>query len=470
METFFKLKEHGTNVRTEVMAGVTTFFAMAYILFVNPAMLAQTGMPIQGVFLATIIGSVVGTLIMALYANVPYAQAPGMGMNAFFTYTVVFALGYTWQEALAMVFLCGCISVVITLTKLRHAIIVSIPENLKHAIGGGIGIFLTYLGIKNAGLLSFTLNPNSYTVVGEGADKAAATIVGNASAVPALVSFDNVGVLLSLLAIVVTAVFVIRHVKGGIMLAMLITTLLALIFGVVDLSAIDFASNNIVTAVQDLGVVFGAAFTGLGTLFADSSRLVEVLMTIFAFALTDMFDTIGTLIGTSQKSKIFDTTSEDAEDLDPKLKKALCADMLATTAGAVAGTSNVTTYVESAAGIATGGRTGLTALVVALLFMISSFFSPLLAVIPTQATASVLIMVGVMMISSLKHVDWDDMSEAIPAFFASIFMGFGYSLTNGIAFGFLFYTLGKLVQGRAKDIQPIIWILDVLFIINFWLV
>lgn len=470
METFFKLKEHGTNVRTEVMAGVTTFFAMAYILFVNPAMLAQTGMPIQGVFLATIIGSVVGTLIMALYANVPYAQAPGMGMNAFFTYTVVFALGYTWQEALAMVFLCGCISVVITLTKLRHAIIVSIPENLKHAIGGGIGIFLTYLGIKNAGLLSFTLNPNSYTVVGEGADKAAATIVGNASAVPALVSFDNVGVLLSLLAIVVTAVFVIRHVKGGIMLAMLITTLLALIFGVVDLSAIDFGSNNIVTAVQDLGVVFGAAFTGLGTLFADSSRLVEVLMTIFAFALTDMFDTIGTLIGTSQKAKIFDTTSEDAEDLDPKLKKALCADMLATTAGAVAGTSNVTTYVESAAGIATGGRTGLTALVVALLFMISSFFSPLLAVIPTQATAAVLIMVGVMMISSLKHVDWDDMSEAIPAFFASIFMGFGYSLTNGIAFGFLFYTLGKLVQGRAKDIQPIIWILDVLFIINFWLV
>lgn len=470
METFFKLKEHGTDVRTEVMAGVTTFFAMAYILFVNPAMLAQTGMPIQGVFLATIIGSVVGTLIMALYANVPYAQAPGMGMNAFFTYTVVFALGYTWQEALAMVFLCGCISVVITLTKLRHAIIVSIPENLKHAIGGGIGIFLTYLGIKNAGLLSFTLNPNTYTVVGEGADKAAATIVGNASAVPALVSFDNIGILLSLLAIVITAVFVIRGVKGGIMLAMLATTLLALAFGVVDLSAIDFASNNIATAVQDLGVVFGAAFTGLGTLFADSSRLVEVLMTIFAFALTDMFDTIGTLIGTSQKAQIFDTTSEDAEDLDPKLKKALCADMLATTAGAVAGTSNVTTYVESAAGIASGGRTGLTALVVALLFMVSSFFSPLLSIIPTQATAAVLIMVGVMMISSLKHVDWDDMSEAIPAFFASIFMGFGYSLTNGIAFGFLFYTLGKLAQGRAKEIQPIIWILDVLFIINFWLV
>ncbi|TWT09862.1 NCS2 family permease [Streptococcus sp. sy004] len=470
METFFKLKEHGTTIRREVIAGVTTFFAMSYILFVNPAMLAQTGMPIQGVFLATIIGSVVGTLIMALYANVPYAQAPGMGMNAFFTYTVVFSLGYTWQEALAMVFLCGCIAMVITLSKLRQVIIVSIPETLKHAIGGGIGIFLTYLGIKNAGLLNFTLNPNTYTVLGDGADKAGATIVGNASAVPALVSFDNAGVVLSLCAIVITAIFVIRHVKGGIMLAMITTTLLAVLLGIVDLSAIDFTSNNIVTAFQDLGLVFGAAFTGLRTLFSDSSRLLEVVMTVFAFALTDMFDTIGTLIGTSQKAQIFKTTNENAKDLDPKMEKALYADMLATTAGAVVGTSNVTTYVESAAGIAAGGRTGLTALVVAACFMVSSFFSPLLAVIPTQATAAVLIMVGIMMISSLKHVEWDDMGQAIPAFFASIFMGFGYSLTNGIAFGFLFYTLSKLVQGRVKDIQPIIWILDILFIVNFLLI
>ncbi|MGT2926794.1 NCS2 family permease [Streptococcus cuniculipharyngis] len=469
METFFKLKEHGTDVRTEVMAGITTFFAMSYILFVNPSMLAQTGMPLQGVFLSTIIGSVVGTLIMALYANVPYAQAPGMGMNAFFTYTVVFSLGYTWQEALAMVFLCGCISIAVTLTRLRHAIIVSIPENLKHAIGGGIGIFLTYLGLKNAGLLSFTLNPQTYTVLGEGADKAAATILGNSSAVPALVPFDNVGVIVSLIAIVITAVLLIRNVRGGVMIAMLATTLVALAFGIVSLSTIDFASNNIVTAFGDLKTVFGAAFTGLGTLFADSSRTVEVIMTVFAFALTDMFDTIGTLIGTSQKTQIFDTTSENARDLDPKLKKAMYADVFGSTAGAIAGTSNVTTYVESAAGIAAGGRTGLTALVVAGLFLVSSFFSPLLSIIPTQATAAVLIMVGVMMISNLKSVDWDDMSEAIPAFFASIFMGFGYSITNGIAFGFLFYTIGKLVQGRVKEIQPIIWILDLLFIINFML-
>ncbi|MGT2667694.1 NCS2 family permease [Streptococcus rifensis] len=467
MEKFFKLKEHNTTIRTEVLAGLTTFFAMSYILFVNPAMLAQTGMPIQGVFLSTIIGSVVGTLIMALYANVPYAQAPGMGMNAFFTYTVVFGLGYTWQEALAMVFLCGVISTIITLTKLRHAIIVSIPENLKHAIGGGIGIFLTYLGLKNAGLLNFTLNPGTYAVVGEGAQEGAATIVGDASAVPALVSFDNIGVIVALIGIIITAILLVKNVKGGVMVAMLLTTIVALIFGEVSLGNIDFASNNIVTAFKDLGVVFGAAFTGLGTLFSDSSRITEVLMTIFAFALTDMFDTIGTLIGTSQKTGIFDTTSENAEDLDPKLKKALYADVLGTTAGAVAGTSNVTTYVESAAGIGAGGRTGLTALVVAGLFVLSSFFSPLLAIIPTQATAAVLIMVGIMMISSLKAVEWDDMSEAIPAFFASIFMGFGYSITNGIAFAFIFYTIGKVVQGRAKEIHPITWVLNVLFILHF---
>ncbi|WP_303973799.1 NCS2 family permease [Streptococcus merionis] len=469
MEKFFKLKEHNTTVRTEILAGFTTFFAMSYILFVNPAMLAQTGMPIQGVFLSTIIGSVVGTLIMALYANVPYAQAPGMGMNAFFTYTVVFGLGYTWQEALAMVFLCGCISIIVTLTKLRHAIIVSIPESLKHAIGGGIGIFLTYLGLKNAGLLNFTLNPGTYVVLGEGAQEGTATIVGDASAVPALVSFDNINVMVALIGIVITAVLLVKNVKGGVMVAMFLTTVVALVFGVVSISNIDFAANNIVTAFKDLGVVFGAAFTGLGTLFADSSRITEVIMTVFAFALTDMFDTIGTLIGTSQKTGIFDTTSENATDLDPKLKKALYADVFGSTAGAIAGTSNVTTYVESAAGIGVGGRTGLTSLVVAGLFLLSSFFSPLLSIIPTQATAAVLIMVGIMMISSLKAVDWDDMSEAIPAFFASIFMGFGYSITNGIAFGFLFYTLGKVVQGRAKEIHPVTWVLNVLFIIHFLL-
>ncbi|HGK9734916.1 TPA: NCS2 family permease [Streptococcus pneumoniae] len=402
MDKLFKLKENGTDVRTEVLAGLTTFFAMSYILFVNPQILSQTGMPAQGVFLATIIGAVAGTLMMAFYANLPYAQAPGMGLNAFFTFTVVFGLGYSWQEALAMVFICGIISLIITLTNVRKMIIESIPNALRSAISAGIGVFLAYVGIK-----------------------------------------------------------------GGIILSILTTTVLAIAVGLVDLSSIDFANNHVGAAFEDLKTIFGAALgsEGLGALVSDTARLPETLMAILAFSLTDIFDTIGTLIGTGEKVGIVATNGENHQSA--KLDKALYSDLIGTTVGAIAGTSNVTTYVESAAGIGAGGRTGLTALVVAICFAISSFFSPLLAIVPTAATAPILIIVGIMMLGSLKNIHWDDMSEAVPAFFTSIFMGFSYSITQGIAVGFLTYTLTKLVKGQVKDVHVMIWILDALFILNY---
>lgn len=467
MEKFFKLKEHGTDVRTEVTAGLTTFFAMSYILFVNPSILSQAGMPAQGVFLATIIGAVVGTLMMAFYANLPYAQAPGMGLNAFFTYTVVFSLGYSWQEALAMVFICGLISLVITLTKIRKLIIESIPAALKSAISAGIGIFLAYVGIKNAGFLKFSIDAGTYTVAGTGADKGLASITANASATPGLVAFNNPGVILALIGLAISIFFIVKGIRGGVILSIAATTVVGILIGVVDLGSVNWAATNLSASINDLKEIFGVALgsQGLGSLFSDASRIPGVLMAILAFSLTDIFDTIGTLVGTGEKVGIIASTGESKES--KALDRALYSDLLGTTLGAIAGTSNVTTYVESAAGIGAGGRTGLTALTVAVLFAISSFFSPLVSIVPTQATAPILIIVGVMMLSNLKNVKWDDLGEAVPAFFTSIFMGFSYSITYGIAAGFITYTLVKIVKGQVKEVHAVMWVLDFLFILNF---
>lgn len=467
LDKLFKLKENGTTVRTEILAGLTTFFAMSYILFVNPAMLSQTGMPAQGVFLATIIGAVAGTLMMAFYANLPYAQAPGMGLNAFFTFTVVFSLGYTWQEALGMVFICGIISLIITLTKIRKTIIESIPGSLRAAISAGIGVFLAYVGIKNAGLLKFSIDPGTYTVAGESVEKAQSAITANSSATPGLVAFNDPAVLVALVGLAITVFFVVKGIKGGVILSIFATTVVAISVGLVNLSFIDLSQNNISTAFKELGEIFGVAVgpKGLGALFTDTARLPQTFMAILAFSLTDIFDTIGTLIGTGEKVGIVASSGENHES--ERLDKALYSDLIGTSIGAIAGTSNVTTYVESAAGIGAGGRTGLTALVVAICFAISSFFSPLLAIVPTVATAPILIVVGIMMLGSLKNIEWDDLTEAIPAFFTSIFMGFSYSITHGIAAGFIMYALVKAVKGQAKEVHTMIWILDALFILNF---
>lgn len=464
MENFFKLRENGTDVRTEFFAGLTTFFAMAYIIMVNPAMLSQSGMPWGAVFLSTIIASVVGTLIMGLVANVPYALAPGMGLNAFFVFTVVFGLGFTWQEALAMVFLCGIINILLTVTSIRKKIITSIPTSLQNAIGGGIGIFIAYIGIKNAGLLSFTSDPGTYVQLGEGG-----TVIASSSAVPALVTLNSPSVLLAIFGLVLTVILLMRNVKGAILIGIIVTTLLGIPFGVTHFGS----SMSLSQALSELPQTFFAAFgnPGLLSLFSDSSKIPLVLVTIFAFSLSDIFDTIGTFIGTGRSTGIF--TAEDQKALESskgfnsKMDKALFADSIATSIGAIFGTSNTTTYVESAAGIGAGGRTGLTSVFVAILFAISAFFAPVLSAVPSVATAPALIIVGIMMLSAFKDIKWGDLSEAIPAFFAGIFMALCYSISYGIAAGFIFYCIVKIFKGQTKDISPVLWVSTLLFILNF---
>ena len=445
MERFFKLKQNGTTVGREVIAGLTTFFAMAYIIVVNPNMLGQTGMQWGAVFLATIIASVIGTLIMGLVANVPYAQAPGMGLNSFFTFTVCFTLGFTWQQALSMVFICGLINILITVTKLRKYIIKSIPRSLQNAIGGGIGIFVAYIGLLNIGIISFD------------------------AGVPAMATLNQPALWLFLIGLALTVILLICKVKGAILIGIVATALIGIPMGVTTThDTISFTD-----ACSQLPQTFGAIFTseGLGSLFTDVSKLPLVLITIFSFSISDTFDTIGTFIGTGRRTGIFSDEDEQAMNTAPgfksKMDKALFADATATSIGAIFGTSNTTTYVESAAGIGAGGRTGLTSVVVSLCFIISAFLATFVSAIPSAATAPALVAVGIMMMSSFKEIQWDNLEEAIPAFFAGIFMALCYSISYGIAAGFIFYCITKICKGKIKEIHPILWVVTVLFILNF---
>lgn len=480
MEKFFKLKENGTSVSTEIMAGLTTFFAMSYILFVNPSILSASGMPSKAVFLATIIAAAISTLIMGLFANVPYALAPEMGLNAFFTYTVVFGLGFSWQEALAMVFICGLFNVFITVTKFRKSIIKAIPVSLQHAIGGGIGVFVAYLGFKNANIITFSASAaNIVTVNGVEPAKATAktfadgvfSINANGGVVPAISTFTDPSVLLAVFGLLLTAVLVIRNVRGAILIGIVATTLAGIPMGVVDLSTLNFDGNHIGSAFSEFGTTFLAAFGGMQSLFSDSSRLPLVLMTIFAFSLSDTFDTIGTFIGTGRRTGIFSQEDENALEnstgFSSKMDRALFADAIGTSIGALFGTSNTTTYVESAAGIAEGGRTGLTAVSTAVCFLLSTLLLPLVGIVPAAATAPALIIVGVMMVSSFLDVDWSRFEDALPAFFAAFFMALCYSISYGIAAAFIFYCLVKIVKGEANKIHPILWGSTFLFILNF---
>ena len=461
---FFDLKGQNTKVSTEITAGITTFFAMAYIIIVNPNMLSQTGMPWGAVFLATIIASVIGTLIMGLFANVPYAQAPGMGLNAFFTFTVCFGLGFAWQEALAMVFLCGLINVIITVTKIRKLIIKAIPVSLQHAIGGGIGIFIAYIGIKNAGLIKFTSDPGTYVL-----DEASGTVVASSAAVPAIVTLNTPAVWLALIGLALTIILLVLKVKGAILISIIVTALIGIPMGLTSMADTTSFSD----AINQLPTTFCAAFgnPGMGSLFSDLSKLPLVLMTIFAFSLSDTFDTIGTFIGTGRKTGIFSEADQQAlekgKGFRSKMDRALFADSTATSIGAIFGTSNTPTYVESAAGIGAGGRTGLTSVVTAALFILSAFFSQFLSAIPSAASAPALIAVGIMMLSSFKEVEWTDLNEAIPAFFAGSFMAICYSISYGIAAGFIFYCIVKIFRGKAKEVHPILWVCTALFILNF---
>lgn len=479
MDKFFRLKESGTTVGTEIGAGVTTFFAMSYILFVNPQILGQTGMPQQAVFLATIIASVAGTLVMGLFANVPYALAPGMGLNAFFTYTVVMGLGFTWQQALALVFFCGIINIIITATKIRKMLISAIPVNLQLAISGGIGAFIAYVGLKNGNFLQFTSDASSILTVNGKAFNATqetfkhgiGSVVTNGSITPALEVFNSPALILAVIGLIVTVIFKVRKVPGALLIGILTTTVIGIPMGVTNL---HLASGySIGSSFHQLGTTFLAAFSseGMGSLFAEHNRVILVLMTILSFSLSDTFDSLGTFIGTGRQTGIFSGKRELELEAQPgfksKLDKALFADSIATGVGSIFGTSNLTTYVESSAGIGAGGRTGLTSVVVSILFLLSSLASPLLSIIPTAAIAPSLILVGIMMMSSFSKIPWHDFGEAIPAFMTSFIMAFAYNITYGIAAGFIFYCLVKTVEGKAKEVHGLIWIVSALFVINF---
>ena len=445
MDKFFKLKENGTTVGTEIIAGITTFFTMAYIIAVNPSILSQAGMEWGAVFLATIISSIIGTLVMGLVANVPYAQAPGMGLNAFFVYTVCFTLGFTWQQALSMVFICGVINIIITVTKLRKYIIKAIPRSLQNAIGGGIGVFIAYIGILNVGFVNF------------------------GAGVPAMSTINTASLYVFVIGLVLTIVLLVCKVKGAILIAIAATTLIGIPFGVTTMAE----SVSFTEACAALPTTFCAIFTsaGLPSLFADAAKIPLVLITVFSFSLSDTFDTIGTFIGTGRRSGIFSEEDEKAMEssngFKSKMDKALFADAIATSIGSIIGTSNTTTYVESASGIGAGGRTGLTSVVVSICFAASAFLASFVSAIPSAATAPALIVVGIMMLSAFTEITWTDFSEAVPAFFAGLFMAICYSISYGIATGFIFYCIVKICKKEIKDIHPIVWVTTALFILNF---
>jgi adenine/guanine/hypoxanthine permease len=459
VDKFFKLKENGTDVKTEALAGLTTFLTMAYIIFVNPIILSQAGMDKGAVFVATILAAVIGTFIMGFVANVPFALAPGMGLNAFFTFTVVFGLGFTWQQALAMVFICGIINIIITVTKIRKMIIVAIPESLQYAISGGIGLFIAYIGVKQAHFLEFT---------GEAVNKVAALGEGGVfkDVIPAMVNFKDPVAQLALIGLVITIVLMILEVKSAILFGIISTTVIGIFFGVTqvpNLSEMSFAVPSLEPTL------FKLDFAGL---FADPGKIFLALTTIFAFSLTDTFDTIGTFLGAGKKSGIFDNNEDyslnkNGKGFSSKLERALFADATATSIGALLGTSNTTTYVESTAGISQGGRTGLTAVFTGIFFLLCLFIAPIAGMVPGAATAPALIVVGILMAESLQKIEWSDLEIAVPAFFTVAFMPFTYSITNGVAAGFIFYCIAKLLKKKGKEIHPILYIVTGLFILSY---
>ncbi|MCL1880141.1 MAG: NCS2 family permease [Actinomycetia bacterium] len=493
MEKVFHLKELGTNVRTEVVAGLTTFFTMAYILVVNPMILSQTGMPHDAVFVATIIASVIGTLIMAFVANVPYALAPGMGLNAFFTFTVCFAMGFTWQQALALVLICGIINTIITFSGLRKAIIRVMPRILQAAVSGGIGMFIAYIGFKDMGIFKFTAEGPFLSVLpaldGPGtiagpAGSLGDTVVAGAGAVPALVNFSNPALLLGLFGLILMIVLLVKKVKGAILIGILVTTFIGIVIdasgilgkdatgqaiALTGLSSVSISGDSFVKSITSIQeTAFKIDFLGL---WSDPAKVMLAITASVGFVLTDIFDCIGTFIGTGRKSGIFDEKDwkrfEEGGNFNSRLDRALVADLTATTVGAFVGTSNTTTYVESSAGIAEGGRSGLTAVVVAILFAICIIFAPVVGVVPSAAVAPALVVVGAMMMSAFADIDWKKLEIAVPCFLAAVMMPLAYSITTGIAFGFISYVLIKLVTGKVKEVHVVAWVVTALFLGNY---
>jgi AGZA family xanthine/uracil permease-like MFS transporter len=461
LDGYFGVSKSGSKFSTEILAGLTTFFAMAYIMFVNPMILGDAGMPTGAVFLATIFATVIGTLVMGLFANVPYAVAPGMGLNAFFTYTICIGMKFTWQQALAMVFICGIINILITVTKVRKHIVKAIPKSLQYAIGGGIGLFIAYIGFLNVALIQFKGTDYSVTT----------TILSNG--IPFLVNFTQWEYLIPIIGLIVTVVLLLFKVRGSILLGIIFSTILCIITGVSDINSVSFSAAKWASDFNELGQTFGAAFgsQGMGSLFSDLSKLPVIILAIFAFSLTDTFDTVGTFVGTGRRSGIFNDEEiaalENSKGFKSKMDKALFADSIATSIGAIFGTSNTTTYIESSAGIEAGGKTGLVSVVTAACFFVCILLSPIVGLVASQATTPALIIVGIMMAGAFRHIDWEEFSEAIPAFLAAVTMALFYSISLGIAFGFIFYCIVKLCKGQFKEVHPILWGSAILFVLYF---
>ena len=446
LEKLFKLKENKTTVTTELLAGLTTFMAMSYIIFINPQILSQTGMDYNSIYVATILASMIGTLILGLVANVPYVQSAGLGLNALFTYTICGTLGFTWQQGLAMVFICGVINVLITITSVRKRVIKAIPTFMQDAITVGIGLFITYIGVKSAGLIEF-----SVSLATNGIAKAA-------DVVPQLSTFNTSEIILALIGIVVTAILVSKKVKNSYLLSIIITTIIGLFLGVTKLP--DFSNYSFIPSIAP--TFMKTDFVGL---FTAKAGLVVILMTIFTLVISDLFDTIGTFIGTGKKSGIFKL--DENGEMPKNLERALVCDSSATIFAAILGSSNVTTYVESSVGIEAGGRTGLTAVSAAICFGLSLFLAPIVAIVPMSAIAPILMFVGLSMIENIVKIDLKDVLISIPAFFIIIMMPLSYSITTGIQFGFILYVIVNLVNKKGKEVSPIIYIFTLLFIIDF---
>lgn len=428
LDRVFKLTENNTNVKTEVIAGMTTFMTMAYILVVNPSILGDAGMDKDAVFAATAIAAFIGSCIMGFLANYPIALAPGMGLNAFFAYTVVLQMGYSWQFALCAVLIEGVIFILLTLTNVREKIIDCIPGVLKHAVTAGIGLYIAFIGLVNAG------------------------IVQGGGAILQLGNIQSPTVVLAILGLVIAAVLLSKNVKGTFLLAMVVTTAIGIIAGLVQLP------HALVSSVPSLKPVFLQAFS----VPVDQIFSLDMLVVVFTFLFVDLFDTVGCLVGVASKGNMLDENGKL-----PKAKEALFADAIATTTGSLLGTSTVTAYIESAAGIGEGGRTGLTAVTTGILFLLSLFFAPIFTSIPPQATAPVLILVGVMMASSLLEIDFSDFTNAIPAFLTFAMMPLAYSIADGIIFGIISFTILKLATGKKKEVNISLILLSIMFILKF---
>lgn len=428
MESYFKLKENGTNVKTEILAGITTFMTMAYILIVNPAILSAAGMDSGAVFTATALSAVVATAIMGLYAKLPFAQAPGMGLNAFFAFTIVKQMGYSFGFALTAVFLEGIIFILLTAFNVREAIVDSIPMNIKKAISVGIGLFIAFIGLDNAKIIIH----EEYSTILQLGDVTSGTA------------------LLAIIGIIITGVLLAKNVRGALLIGIVATTIIGIPMGITQLP------SGIISAPPSLKPIFFKF--EWSHIFTPNMFIV-----LFTLLFMDMFDTVGTLVGVATKAKMLDENGKV-----PRVKKALFADAIGTTVGACLGTSTVSTFVESASGVAEGGRTGLTALSTAGMFIIALFFAPLFTMIPSPATTPALILVGLFMMEPIKEIDLIDFTEAIPAFFTIIMMPLSYSISDGIVFGIVSYIFLKALTGRAKEVTIPTYIVGILFILKFF--